>query len=189
MIQFVYDNRRNKSPKPSILLPVSNIDLLEITSLDDKSVHFLYRVYATGVGVDLQDFDNFMQFESFEVPVKDVLQFCKENEIMPVQNKLKDRDIEEIKLKKNRIIIKYYSRWIPKRTILPISNITSVKLVSAHPISITNDYYLIQTSIGASYQFCHYNLKKDTIEQFCKVHNLPFSEEIPDNKRTFYEKF
>ena len=125
--------------------------------------------------IDFPGPDKFLQFDSLLVPEEDVLKFCAENGIAPQQKKMNLPNYDSVKLRTQDIIINYDTkRWF-KKIRIPIEDISSVELVHPHPISVTEDYYLVSTKEN-SYQIWRYITERGKLEQYCKKHNLPFSE-------------
>ena len=169
-IQMIYDEGRKKPP---IVVKTSEIDLFEIISGYHPLAQKYYRVYASGI--DFPGPDKVLHFDSLQVPVADVLQFCEENGITPADKKMKLPNYDSVKLRKQDIIIKYDTKWWFRKIRIPIEDISSIELVHPHPISVTEDYYEVSTK-GNCHQFWHNIIGRGKLERYCKKHNLPFSE-------------
>jgi hypothetical protein len=86
---------------------------------------------------------------------------------------MKYLDIKEVSLRKKRINIEYYSNWWRKRIKIPISDISRIELIAPHPISITDNYYVVHTKSGNQYEFGPGFVDSEKIEKYCKEHDIP----------------
>ena len=179
LINFVYDKRRNKD---SIPIKTDDILLLEILTMYEPPADQHYRVYTTGLADKKPD--NFIPFDNYQVPVNDLLQFCRENNINALQKKIRDLDIETITLKKERITITYHSNWIPKRTRIPVTDISNIAYVSADPVSMTDDFYRVYAHSGIKYEFAAYYIKREKMSLYCAVRGLSLVDEERNEIKT-----
>ncbi|PQJ13085.1 hypothetical protein CJD36_004900 [Flavipsychrobacter stenotrophus] len=113
-------------------------------------------------GDDLQ-----RQLEFYKIPFATISQYCVDNGITPLVTTLLHTDVDEVKVNKNGIAIKYYatSQFKRAKTVkIPFTQIRTIDLLSPHPISTENRYYQI-TTWGDTFSFPKHTVDEDKLKQ------------------------
>ena len=178
-IKWGFDQRRKK---PDIEVATKDILLFEIIFIEQPGPDFCV--------IHIRDGSE-QQIECGYIPGSDIEAFCKQNNIVPRRVVLKNRDIEEVTVTKKKISIKYYDR--KRKLPIPVSTITSIDLVTLHPLSRIDKYYVVHTTNSSQYEFSFHDVEHDKMLRFTteigrtlrNVQNFSTDDGGPDKTKIF----
>ncbi len=157
-INFV---RAKKEKYPPTIVPVSNVQLIEIVSFADGKRPSYYHLHT----IDKKP----LSIEYGEIPEFDMAAYCKREHI-PLRKVLMHEDnVDEVKLKTNHLTIVYYDTifgsWQVTKKV-KTKDIERIEHVVKHPVSYTDSYYKVYTPQQEPREFSYYCVEHEALIEY-----------------------
>jgi hypothetical protein len=167
-IEWVTYKSRLSDVDKTVRINTDEIRLFEIVYFEGAKEPFYYSV----VGGDEK---KGQQLELYDIPHETLLQYCHDNRILPVISTIRYLDVDTVSVNAKRIKIQYYPRtsftWGRSKKI-SFTDVSAIELVSTHPISETENHYVVTTREGKVYKFSSRRCEQDRLAQNARVDGI-----------------
>ncbi|MCD6010207.1 MAG: hypothetical protein K0Q79_69 [Flavipsychrobacter sp.] len=160
-------------------LPPAVINIQDISVVEFDTI----RCYPDHWYVIHSKFHEVTGFSSYDVPIEDMLAYCKEKKLPVKEIIRRNGEVADIKMKRKSITIYYCHEKNEKKppVILRAPETKSVQYVSVpKEDSYAHDYIIIEMSNGMHSEFNHYMTEIPKLKSYCSKNNIPFIETTTD---------